>query len=67
MRILCILFLGALHAWGQNAISAKAFLGRLYEGYPSPARADYLGESADTLFSADLLNLIRLDQNEARG
>ncbi len=64
--LLCLLLCG-VNACGQDEASAKIFLENLYKGYQSSAVPDYLGKSADTLFTPDLLNLIRKDEKQANG
>ena len=61
------LLLGGVNACGQDAASAKSFLAGLYAGYQSPKGPDHLGKAADTLFTPELLALIRLDQEQAEG
>ncbi|HLP41130.1 MAG TPA: DUF3828 domain-containing protein [Fibrobacteria bacterium] len=61
---LCLL-LGDVNACSRDSTSAKSFLTGLYAGYQSPRGPDHLGKAADTLFTPELLALIRRDQEQA--
>ena len=56
-----------INACGQSTASAKVFIAGLYQGYQSPKGPDYLGNAADTIFTSDLLSLIRKDAEQAKG
>lgn len=56
-----------INACGQSPASAKVFLADLYKGYQSTQGPSYLGNAADTLFTPDLLSLIRKDQEQSKG
>lgn len=54
-------------ASAQGGTSAKEFLSSLYKGYQSPKEVDYLGKAADSIFTPELLKLIREDEKQADG
>lgn len=66
-----LIHLGLLLCWinacGQSTTSAKVFIASLYKGYQSSQGPNYLGNAADTIFTSDLLSLIRKDQEQAEG
>lgn len=62
-----VLILCWINACAQSDASAKVFITGLYKGYQSAKAPDYLGAAADTLFTAELLSLIRKDQEQAKG
>jgi Protein of unknown function (DUF3828) len=55
------------NVYSQKSTSAESFLTGLYATYQSPTVPDFLGKSADTLFTPALLQLIREDQKIPQG
>lgn len=70
-RSVLLIHFGLLLCWinacGQSTASAKVFIAGLYKGYQSSQGPNYLGNAADTIFTSDLLSLIRKDQEQAEG
>jgi Protein of unknown function (DUF3828) len=55
------------NSYSQKPSSAESFLVGLYASYQSQNEPDFLGKSADSLFTPGLLHLIRADQNQPQG
>lgn len=61
------LLLYCASACTQGGTSAKEFISSLYKGYQSPKEVNYLGKAADSIFTPELLELIREDKKQADG
>lgn len=67
-NILSILFLCCISTCAKEKDGAYQFISNLYSNYQNGnVNFAYNGPSADTIFSLDLLKLIRLDQKLAQG